>query len=222
MARFLGVFPRLLLSHQASLTRHAAQGETVHVRVLAFAARLVGQLQRLCQDDVVGGEEDGLRRAVRPGHEHLQRVVVDAVVDEQHALAVAGVLTKAVHANCLRVNHTDLALVELRQDGQLDGAAPRVAAPDPSTVVLVAFPQHGLGVRGWVAGYDVGNELAHVGRAGRVIHSSLHHVINTGEETRVISRYSAALQHRYTVQERRFYQSDLRLVFFLLYNQCVS
>lgn len=222
MACLLGVFPRLDLTHQTSLTRHASQSKAVHVRVLAFAARLVGQLQRLRQNDIVRSGEDGLRRAVCPRHKHLQGVIVDAIVDEEHTFAVTSVLPKAVHADCLSVNHADLALVELRQDGELDGAAPRATKADPSTIFLVIFPQDRLRVGGGIAGYDVGDELAHVGRTGCVIHASLHHVINTGEQTGVVSGYSAPLQNWCAVQERGFRLGNFRLVLFFLYNQCVS
>ncbi|TNN51537.1 hypothetical protein EYF80_038278 [Liparis tanakae] len=155
------------------------------------------------------------------------RVVVDAVVDEQHALAVAGVLPEAVHAHRLRVHHADLALVELGQDGHLDGAAPGVVAADPGAVVLVGLSQHRFGVRRRVARHDLGDEASHLGGAGQVVHAALHHVVHAGEEAGVVRRHHSAGQRGRGVQARGFGHGGmilrrLWLVLFFLDDEGVS
>lgn len=184
VACFLGVHTSLCLSHQAHLAHHTAQCEAVDVRELPLPPRLVGQLQRPRQDHVVRRREDGLRRLAvgLP----LQRVVVDAVVDEQHTPLVACVLPKAVDAHRLRVHHADLALVELGQDGDLDSSAPGVVTPNPGAVVLVAAPQHSFGVGGGVTGHDLRDEAPHLWGAAWVVHTALHCVVDAGEEAGVV------------------------------------
>lgn len=226
VARHLGVLAGLLLPHQARLAHHAAQREAVNVCELALAAGVVRQLQGLGQDDVVGGGEDGVGGGVGAAHLLLQRVVVDAVVDEQHALLVARVLPEAVHADRLRVHHADLTLVELGQDGQLDGAPPGVVPSYPAAVLLIGLPQHRLRVGGGVAGHDLGDEASHLWGTRRVVHAPLHYVEDAGEETGVVCGDHSPRQRGRDVQVGDFSDGRLSLrlglVLLFLHDESVS
>lgn len=226
VARHLGVLAGFLLSHQAHLAHHAAQSEAVDVRELPLAPSVVRQLEGLGEDDVVCSGEYSVGRGVGARRFFLQRVVVDAVVDQQHSLLVARVLAEAIHSDCLSVHHADLALVELGQDRQLDGSSPGVVPSYPIAVLLVGFPEHCFRVGGGIARHNLGDEAPHLRGASGVVNTPLDHVKHAGEEAGVVGRDHSACERGRGVQVRNFCDGGLILrlwlVLFFLNDECVS